>query len=78
MDDRKYPVTGRIYGRHASRTRPHVAEYPRLCRRESSSRGISQRTNDLPLEKTKLVLPLEQARETERGENSSDAVYNCL
>lgn len=29
MDDRKYPVTGGIYGRHASRTRPHVAAYPR-------------------------------------------------
>lgn len=81
MDDRKYPVTRGIYGRHASRTRPHVAAYPPSFVQEEIRplRFLKGRTI-YHSRKRNVSLPLEETRKVEREEKESSCgdVYNCL
>lgn len=65
-DARKYPVTGRIYGRHSLRTRPHVAADPRRPRRKFAPRDSSRDERFTSRETTPLIHETLVGREHDR------------
>lgn len=79
MDDRKYPVTRGIYGRHASRTRPHVAVYPPSSKRKFVPWDSSKDERFTTRENETFRYPLKKhAKWKEKREREKELLWWCL